>query len=291
MNDWIETGPKLKCDIVDVLLRFRKHRIALVSDITEMYLQVKVRSEDQRYLRFLWREKGKTVTYEMQRLMFGLNVAPFLAQLVVQEGSKKLTDKYPRAVETVTRSTYMDDSLDSVQTDEMAIELKEQLEIVWKSVGMTTGKWLTNSLEVLKKIPEKQRSERLDLEDKEKISVKTLGIYWNPADDQFAFTSKVDEEVQITRRVFLSIVARIFDPLGLICPFVVRAKMIVQKMCIENPDWDEEVSERVQIIARQWLKECNELNNLRIERCLLKGGEENCYELHIFSDASEKAYG
>ena len=95
----------------------------------------------------------------------------------------------------------------------------------------------------------------------------------------------------LRKLIFLSNVARAFDPLGFKCPFVVRAKMIVQKMCIENSDWDEEVSERVQTIARQWLKECNELNNLRIERCLLKGGEDNYCELHVFSDASEKAYG
>ena len=139
--------------------------MALVSDVSEMYLQIRVKPEDRKYLRFLWREVGELITYEMERVMFGLNAAPFLAQLVVQEGAKKLVEKYPRAVETVVNSTYIDDSLDSVETTEMAIELRAQLEEVWKSLGMKTGKWLTNCREVMKEITEDQRSERLDLKD------------------------------------------------------------------------------------------------------------------------------
>ena len=145
LNDQLETGPKLQRNIIDVLLRFRKYKVALASDVSEMYMQVKVKSEDRKHLRFLWWEGNELVTYEMGRVMFGLNAAPFLAQLVVQEGSKRWLEEYPRAVETVTSSTYMDDSLDSVPTDEMAINLRSQLEKVWSSLGMTRGKWLTNS--------------------------------------------------------------------------------------------------------------------------------------------------
>jgi len=290
LNDWMETGPKLQRDIVDVLLRFRKHKIALVSDVTEMYLQVKVKPEDRRYLRFLWYENGNIVTYEMERIMFGLNAAPFLAQLVVQEGSQKMIEDYPRAVETIQNSTYMDDSLDSVQTDEMAIKLKDQLEKVWKSLGMTTGKWLTNSQKVMEDIPVDQRSDRLDLDDKEKLSIKTLGICWNPADDKFSITSTVNENLSITKRNFLSVLARVFDPLGLICPFVIRAKMIIQEICIEGSDWDAQIPDDIQSKALQWLKECKSLMAVRIPRCLIHDNEDN-WQLHCFVDASEKAYG
>ena len=47
LNDFLETGPKLQRDIVEVILRFRKHKVALVSDVSEMYLQIRVKPEDR----------------------------------------------------------------------------------------------------------------------------------------------------------------------------------------------------------------------------------------------------
>ena len=39
----------------DVLLRFRKNPVALVADLTEMFLQVVMGKQDKRYHHFLWR--------------------------------------------------------------------------------------------------------------------------------------------------------------------------------------------------------------------------------------------
>ena len=59
LNDFIQTGPKLQNDLVEILIRFRKNNIALVSDISEMHLQIGVQQDDRRYMRFLWRNNGK----------------------------------------------------------------------------------------------------------------------------------------------------------------------------------------------------------------------------------------
>ena len=54
LNNFIYQGPKLQRDLVNVLLRFRRYPIAIVGDISEMYLQVKIKEEDQSMFRFLW---------------------------------------------------------------------------------------------------------------------------------------------------------------------------------------------------------------------------------------------
>jgi len=59
LNDFIQTGPKLQNDLVEILIRFRKNTIALVSDISEMYLQIGVQQDDRRNPRFLWRNNDK----------------------------------------------------------------------------------------------------------------------------------------------------------------------------------------------------------------------------------------
>ena len=76
LNDAIDQGPKLQNDMIDILLRFRKNRIGVTCDISEMYLQIELRPEDRQYHRFLWRDcqKGqKPEVYEFNRVVFGVN--------------------------------------------------------------------------------------------------------------------------------------------------------------------------------------------------------------------------
>ncbi|XP_068208419.1 uncharacterized protein [Palaemon carinicauda] len=54
LNDCLECGPSLNPDLVGVLIRFRRRKVALTADITKAFLQIKVRREDQDVHRFLW---------------------------------------------------------------------------------------------------------------------------------------------------------------------------------------------------------------------------------------------
>ena len=116
LNDAIYQGPKLQRDLFDVLLRFRKYPVAVVCDIAEMYLQIGLKKSDRPYHRFLWRSEPEKPpdTYQFNRLVFGVNCSPFLAQLVSQKHASVLVNEYPMAAETVLKSTYMDDSMGSV---------------------------------------------------------------------------------------------------------------------------------------------------------------------------------
>jgi hypothetical protein len=56
LNDRISQGPKLQRSLVDVLLRFRRNiSVALVCDISQMYLQIGLSPDDRLYHCFLWR--------------------------------------------------------------------------------------------------------------------------------------------------------------------------------------------------------------------------------------------
>ena len=149
-------GPKLQQELFDVLLRLRKLPAALVCDISEMYLQIRLHPSDRSFHRILWRKlesNQKPTVYEVDRLVFGLNCSPFLAQLVARHHATLYQQKYPMASETVLKSTYMDDSMDSVINDNQAIQLYQQLSKLWEEAGMQTHKWLSNSETVLSRIP------------------------------------------------------------------------------------------------------------------------------------------
>ena len=55
LNNFLYQGPKLQGDLVSMLLRFRRYPIAIAGNISEMYLQVKIKEEDRSMFRFLWR--------------------------------------------------------------------------------------------------------------------------------------------------------------------------------------------------------------------------------------------
>ena len=290
LNDLIETGPKLQNDLTEILIRFRRFPIALVCDISEMYLQISIAEKDRPFLRFLWEKEGHIKTYQFKRLVFGLNTSPFLAQLVSRENAHKYEESYPRAVETICSSTYMDDSLDSVKTESEAIILKEQLSEIWGRAGMKTQKWMTNSETVLNTITKEDQAKTLELYDDSIKTVKTLGLQWTSTDDTFKFSVKDYDDKTITKRQLLSWIARIFDPLGMISPYIICGKMLIQEIWMSGVDWDEPLPSNISDKAKQWFDEASHISEVKIPRCLIQNDANNL-SLHVFSDASSKAFG
>ena len=50
LNDCLECGTSLNPDLVKVLIRFRRWKVALTADITKAFLQIGVRREDQVFI-------------------------------------------------------------------------------------------------------------------------------------------------------------------------------------------------------------------------------------------------
>ncbi|KAK3752638.1 hypothetical protein QZH41_008763, partial [Actinostola sp. cb2023] len=122
---------------------------------------------------------------------------------------------YPLAAETILKSTYMDDSIDSVETPEEGVELYRQLDGLWSLAGMKARKWISNSAEVIAATPEEDHATELQLSDSQDPIVKTLGIFWNSTEDTFAICTKVvPSDSQWTKRNVLKRIATVFDPLG-----------------------------------------------------------------------------
>ena len=62
------------------------------------------------------------------------------------------------------------------------------------------------------------------------FSAKTLGALWIAAEDNFTFYFKeIDQISKFTKREFLKRIATLFDPLGFLSPYTVRAKILMQK--------------------------------------------------------------
>ena len=287
---------KLQRELFDVLLRLRRLPIAIVCDIEMMYLRIGIADCDKPYHRFLWREMDQSRSpdvYEFDRVVFGVNWSPFQAQFVLRHHAQEFQRKFPKAAETILKSTYMDDSMDSVLNEEQGVRLYQELSSLLTHAGMHARKWLSNSQEVLHEVPIKDRKSEVDLDTEQLPSAKTLGVWWSADHDTLTFRENAPgNDMRYTKRNFLKKIASLFDPLGLLAPFTVRAKMLLQDMWTAGLDWDEEMSESLTKEAQDWFRELPYLKGLQIPRCLQeKTKTVNAIALHTFVDASENAYG
>ena len=297
LNDVVHQGPKLQRNLQNVLMRFRKHSVALVGDVAEMYLRVGLTELDQPYLRFLWRESPErpVETYQFTRLVFGVNASPFLAQFVSQHNAVRFAKIYPLASETVLKSTYMDDNMDSMPNTDKCIALYSQLNQLWEKAGMHVRKWLSNKTEVLEKIPPKDRASQVNLSESELPVMKTLGVLWVAKDDQFSFHCNTPKsDMKITKRNFLKTIASVFDPLGFIAPYIVTAKVLMQNIWVVGVDWDEELNNEIKAQILQWFHDLKHLDTIHLPRCIQEEDREHELKemsIHTFVDASNVAYG
>ena len=89
-----------------------------------------------------------------------------------------------------------------------------------------------------------------------------------------------------TKRNFLRKTATLFDPIGVLAPYTVRAKLLLQETWTAGLEWEEERSDPLTIAARTWFGELTELTRLQIPRCLLeKGKTVNTVTLHTFVES------
>ena len=95
---------------------------------------------------------------------------------------------------------------------------------------------------------------------------RALGILWNVENDTLGFKVNLKEK-PLTRSGMLSVLRSIYDPLGFGAPFLLKGKQIIQKLCLLNLKWDEDIPDE---ISNEWLTWKENLPNLEmvyLRRC------------------------
>ena len=125
-------------------------------------------------------------------------------------------------------------------------------------------------------------------------SHKVLGLKWLLSEDCFSFdTIEFPTDLIITKRLILSTIARLFDPLGFLAPVIMLAKGIFQDLWKLGLNWDSAVPPDIRRVFKIWLSELPLVSSLRIQRSFSGGAwtEVKSLSLHGFGDASVKGYG
>ncbi|CAH1993892.1 unnamed protein product [Acanthoscelides obtectus] len=132
----------------------------------------------------------------------------------------------------------------------------------------------------------------VDFTSKDDLTSKTLGLVWRPESDILTYKihSETNHTANITKRQILSKISTIFDPLGLLSPCVIKAKVLLQSLWAESIAWDTPLPVDMR---KSWLslaEGLNILNKLIINRKVVCD-KATAISMHAFADASEKSYG
>ena len=128
LNQCLHAGPLLLPKIIDVMLRFRSKKVALVGDLEKAFLMVAVDGRHRDFLRFLWISNIHSDTLEIVikrfcRLVFGLSQSPFLLNATLHHHVKKYEDVDQDFVKEFLNSTYVDDLSSGSSSVEEAFQL------------------------------------------------------------------------------------------------------------------------------------------------------------------------
>ena len=179
----------------------------------------------------------------------------------------------------------MIDSSPLVRCKQLLLWLIEMM----KRGGFGLTKIVSNRKEVIDALPSSEIAPNVSFDIDTNNIQRALGVSWDVVLDQFTFSFS-PPDAPVTKRGILRVVSTLFDPLGFLTPFVVRAKILLQELWRKKYDWDEDIDEQAASYWQRWLDAASDVVKVRVDRCYISDAVSEI-QLHIFSDASESAYG
>ncbi|GAB0086366.1 hypothetical protein DMENIID0001_004160 [Sergentomyia squamirostris] len=293
LNDTLKVGPIVHPDLITNLLRFRRNPFAFTCDITKMFPQFLLYPPHRDRQRFLWRENSSDPIkhYRLKGVCFGLACSPHLATRCLKQLALDEAENYPIASRLLLENFYVDDCLASLPSFEEAERSIQELTELLKTAGLSLAKWNSNNSSLLASFQrEVQQDEIVFLPD---LTTKTLGMKWNTVTDSFYYDyTPRQSEFEATKRNTFSVVASLFDPLGLIGPTILLGKMLLQQTWAhEDNNWDAPLPADISAKLCHYFEDLRFLNKISVPRCISTIGCPVKSELHLFTDASDSAFG
>ena len=182
----------------------------------------------------------------MTAVNFGDRPSGTIAMMALQKTAEMGRKISTNAAECISKNSYMDDIIESVDLEGEMNQRMINIEKILELGGFQIKGWNKSSQK-----HEEEVSINLSAAN-ESNTEKVLGMIWDPNTDKFSFKMKINfakksrnahEEpdltkddipwkipAKLTKRIVLSQINSIYDPIGLLSPFTVRAKILMRKL-------------------------------------------------------------
>ena len=287
LNDILMVGPTIQQDLITTLLSFRLNKFAMTADISKMYRQFLIDERDRCFQLILWRNTAEEelAIFQLNTITYGMSSAPFQAIRCLFYIADTYKREFPIGAAVLKSDMYVDDLLTGGDTVNELITKKLEITALLSKAGLQLAKWNSNSEEIAS-----NSSDAFKIKTNEDDVAKALGMSWKPKLDLFCFQFEIDNENSHTKRSVLSTTAKIFDLLGLLSPVVIRCKILVQELWLQNLQWDDPLPETLNTQWAEIKQDLILLNEINIPRYVFTSKERKS-EVHGFADASQRAYG
>ena len=273
-----------KIQTTATLYRFNKY--LLVYDLEKAFVQLCLKENDLKKLHFLWYRDlangDKTVvSYRFKRVPFGLRFSPYLLMIalyiililciVVADHEEFKIRKQ------LYNLSYMDNLGFSSSDPEEMVRAYTCSNTIFSEFQFNLQQFATNCPE-------------LDFIGQGDSVVKLFGLSWDRTNDTYSVNKPCLNPEANTKRKVLQSLNSIFDPLGMVLPTLIRAKLFLHKLQSNmDVNWDAKLSND---LVKEWktiAKQVNSSANLCVPRYV--GDYSDPYNLIVFTDASKDSYG
>ena len=286
LNDCLYTGPCLLNNLVELLLRFRFPQYAFVADIQRAFLHIKLREEDRPFVRFLWYKDNdptkEICVYTYTTIVFGHTSSPMSLGAVLSHHLEKFSS--PVAVD-ISDKLYVDNLLSGVENESEAVSYFHEARDLMLKGNFVLRQWCTNSNLLKTEIHKHSTGTQSS-----KISI--LGLSWDTQTDTISFPAQNfnSTNTKLTKRKVLSMASKLYDPLGMLSPVTLVARLFLAELWEKKFGWDQPLPPSLTVQWHSIEKELNAASQLAFSRWV-PFDKALPVSLHVFTDASKFALG
>ncbi|GFY36788.1 integrase catalytic domain-containing protein [Trichonephila clavipes] len=226
--------------------------------------------------------------FKLNTVTYGTSCAPFLAIRTLKQLCEDEKHRFLQAAKLAKDHFYVDDLLAGADSLDSIRKIVHELQNLMSAGGFELRKWSCTHLEVVSDLPNSLKTNISSHSFDDESTHKILGLFWDLNEDSFKVRAVLSDQVS-TKRQMLSIIARIFDPLGFVSPSTIILKIILQDLWKAGLDWDDEISSEILNRWNRFQAEISCLKQIKVPRYVQTQNAKHC-KIHGFCDASSKAY-
>lgn len=183
---------------------------------------------------------------------------------------------------------YVDDVITGGPTVAHVLAMQTQLQQLMQCGRFELRKFASNAPEIISHLPSNLREAKSFAIAGEE-DVGTLCVRWFYLTDQFGLQPPQLTPPPLTKRLLLSNIARIYDPMGWCSPVTITLKLMLKQLWHDKFDWDDPLSSQLSKQYSVFHDSIDTLTSIRVPRWS-QTDEDAQVSLHGYCDASEQAY-
>ena len=134
---------------------------------------------------------------------------------------------------------------------------------------------MSNSKQVLSQVTREDLAAQVEPSSGQLPVHKALGVIWDASTDRLRVRVNVKRK-PYTRRGLLSMVSQTYDPLGIIQPFILQARQLLQQAYLSQLGWDNNVTNLpgLELDREDWLCSLPKLEKINVPRCTFQEAKQ-----------------